>query len=190
MSERTAFPENVPGDFYVEDECCMSCGMPTTVAPDLFGYAEDGHCFVKTQPRTAGDHMRMISAILVADSGCIRYKGRNPTVQSQLINAGEGDQCDGLSSELELENRRAHERGVDSRQMPAGALAEIEKMVIRRSADLKLSEAELTARQRMLSNLEAMGLNDEVGVDQSPSVVRHTNLQTGEVLGEIPRKAR
>ena len=190
MSERSAFPENVPGDFYVEDGCCLSCGMPTTVAPDLFDYAEEGHCFVKFQPRTASDHMRMISAILVADTGCIRYKGQDRTVQSQLINAYEGDQCDGLSTELQLENRRLHERGVDSRHLPAGALAEIEKMVIRRSADLKLSEVELAARKRLLSNLETMGLNDEVVVVQRPCVVEHTSLRTGEALGEIPRKAR
>ncbi len=46
-SERMPFPKNVPGDFYVEDGCCTSCGMPTTEAPELFAYAPDGHCYVR-----------------------------------------------------------------------------------------------------------------------------------------------
>lgn len=100
MSERVPVPENVPGDFYVEDGCCLSCRMPNEVAPDLFGYAADGHCYVKTQPTSAAEMFRMIGAFEVQDLGCIRYKGTNRVVQIRLIGAGEGDQCDHLPSDL------------------------------------------------------------------------------------------
>ena len=100
MYERIPFPENVPGDFYVEDGCCMSCWMPTTEAPDLFAYADDGHCYVKRQPTTGQEMWQMVRAFAVQDAGCIRYKGKNRVIQIRLIAAGEGDQCDHLPSDL------------------------------------------------------------------------------------------
>jgi hypothetical protein len=97
---RTPFAENAPGDFYVEDGCCTSCGMPTTVAPDLFSYARDGHCYVSKQPSCAAEIYRMIQAFEVQDIQCIRYKGTNRIIQIRLIGSGEGNQCDHLPSDL------------------------------------------------------------------------------------------
>jgi len=104
VSERIPFPENVPGDFYVEDGCCTSCGMPTSEAPELFAYAPDGHCYVRKQPSSAKETWQMIGAFTVQDVGCIRYKGKNRVVQIRLIGAGEGDQCDHLSRDLDSLN--------------------------------------------------------------------------------------
>ena len=104
MYERIPFPENVPGDFYVEDGCCLSCNMPTTEAPDLFAYADDGHCYVRKQPATAREMWQMVGAFTVQDVGCIRYKGRNRVIQIRLIAAGEGDQCDHLPGDLDSLN--------------------------------------------------------------------------------------
>ena len=100
MSERVPFPENVPGDFYVEDGCCTACGMPTTEAPELFAYAPDGHCYVRRQPSSENEMRKMVGAFTVQDVGCIRYKGRDRVVQIRLIRAGEGDQCDHLPRDL------------------------------------------------------------------------------------------
>ena len=100
MSSKIPFPENVQGDFYVEDGCCTSCGMPTTEAPDLFAYAPGGHCFVKKQPSTPRETYQMINALAVQDLGCIRYKGKNRVIQIRLIGVNEGDQCDELPSDL------------------------------------------------------------------------------------------
>ena len=100
MPERIPFPENVPGDFYVENGCCLSCGMPTTEAPELFAYAPDGHCYVKRQPSSAGEMRQMIGALTVQDLDCIRYKGKNRVVQIRLIGVGAGDQCDHLPRDL------------------------------------------------------------------------------------------
>lgn len=95
---------NVPGDFYVEDGCCTSCGMPTTEAPDLFEYDADGHCFVRKQPTAADEVNRMILAFEVQDIGCIRYRGKNRAIQIRLVESGEGEQCDALDLDLKARN--------------------------------------------------------------------------------------
>jgi ferredoxin len=41
--------ENVPGKFYVDDQC-IDCDMCRNLAPDLFGMAPEGGSFVKKQP--------------------------------------------------------------------------------------------------------------------------------------------
>ncbi|MDR0418266.1 MAG: ferredoxin [Puniceicoccales bacterium] len=43
--------ENVPGKFYVDDQC-IDCDMCRSLAPDLFGMAPQGGSFVKKQPMT------------------------------------------------------------------------------------------------------------------------------------------
>lgn len=101
---RVPFAENVLGDFYVEDGCCTSCGMPSTVAPGLFSYALDGHCYVSKQPSSAIEIRQMIEAFEVQDIGCIRYKGKNRVIQIKLVASGEGDQCDGLDQDLKALN--------------------------------------------------------------------------------------
>lgn len=97
---RIPFPENAPGDFYVEDGCCTSCRMPSEVAPSLFSYAEDGHCYVSKQPSNGNEIHQMIQAFEVQDVGCIRYKGSNRAVMIKLIAGSEGDQCDHLDADL------------------------------------------------------------------------------------------
>jgi len=105
-SDRIPFPENMPGDFYVEEGCCTSCGMPSTVAPELFAYAPDGHCYVCKQPSNAIEDQQMIDAFEVQDIGCIRYKGKNRVIQVKLITSGEGDQCDALNQVLQALNAK------------------------------------------------------------------------------------
>lgn len=99
-TRRIPFSENMQGDFYVEKGCCTSCGMPSTVAPELFSYAPDGHCYVSRQPSNAIEIRKMIEAFEVQDIGCMRYKGKNRVVQIKLVALGEGDQCDELDQEL------------------------------------------------------------------------------------------
>ena len=64
-------PLNTAGSFYVEDGCCTSCGMLETVAPELFGWSNDQHCFVKKQPQTPPELDNMLEAFIVADLDCI-----------------------------------------------------------------------------------------------------------------------
>ena len=43
-------PDNVPGPFYVDDQC-IDCGVCGETAPDNFGQNEDeGYAFVQKQP--------------------------------------------------------------------------------------------------------------------------------------------
>ena len=43
--------ENVPGMFYVDDQC-VDCDMCRNLAPDFFGMTSEGSSFVKKQPTT------------------------------------------------------------------------------------------------------------------------------------------
>src|ERR1700677_4749218 len=75
-------PTSVSGDFYVENHCCTSCGVPQVVAPDLVGWIDEGmgHCYWKKQPET---HEEMRQAFAIFDSqelGCHRYAGYDPEI--------------------------------------------------------------------------------------------------------------
>jgi hypothetical protein len=119
-TERAApHPANVPGDYYVEDGCCLMCEVPLTKAPDLFGLCHDpegwDHCYVKKQPVTADEQDRMFSAIRLAEAGCIRYRGRDRAIQERLVEAGEGPICVDLPKELKQRSDRVqaalHQQG-------------------------------------------------------------------------------
>jgi hypothetical protein len=101
---------NVAGDFYVEEGCCLTCSMPIDTAPKLFAYPENENeenysCYVQKQPVTPAEFDNMMEAFAVADIGCIRYKGKQRVIQIRLVKANEGMQCDGLPILLSLEAR-------------------------------------------------------------------------------------
>lgn len=82
-------PLNVPGDYYVQNQCCTMCNVPFVVAPQLFGEVDAGdgglHCFVKRQPETDAEHALMLEVIASAELACIRYRGRDYKRQKALI---------------------------------------------------------------------------------------------------------
>jgi len=86
------YPKNVPGPFYVEDGCCITCGIPTAEAPEVFAWDEDAnggsHCFVYCQPETADALKNVLSAIKHAEIDCIRYRGSDTTIVRQLAEQG------------------------------------------------------------------------------------------------------
>lgn len=95
-------PENVPGDFYVEDGCCTRCAIPFDVAPDFFAWSaiSDDHCFVCKQPTLPQEVDVMIGAMKSSEVRCIRYKGRDKSVQIRIVQSREGAQCDELPDDL------------------------------------------------------------------------------------------
>jgi hypothetical protein len=105
MAEARPHPANVPGDYYVEDGCCITCEVPLAWAPDLFAWCFDSqgspHCYVKKQPETSDEEGRMFEAIRHAEAGCIRYCGRDRAIQQRLVEAGEGPICLDLPPELQ-----------------------------------------------------------------------------------------
>ena len=82
-----AHPQSAPGDFYVVNGECITCGAPHAVAPNLVGWAENAefeHCIWKRQPQTQEEIEEAISAILVSEVGCHRYAGNDPGILDRL----------------------------------------------------------------------------------------------------------
>ena len=98
MSE-TPDPRNAPGPFYVRDGCCITCAVPWTEAPDLFGglradgAAPDG-CFVVRQPETSDELARMLRVLDLQDVMCIRYRGAALEIREHLRVSGLSELCD------------------------------------------------------------------------------------------------
>ncbi|MFT3998142.1 MAG: hypothetical protein QM667_12115 [Asticcacaulis sp.] len=95
MSRR--YPKNVAGDFYVEDGCCLTCGVPEGEAADMFAWdegAEYAHCYVSRQPETPADTETMLHVVWSAEAECIRYAGSDAEIIRRLVQSGEGNVCD------------------------------------------------------------------------------------------------
>jgi hypothetical protein len=74
-------------DFYVEPGCCMLCGEPEGIAPEVFETGEN-HCFVKRQPSSQDQVDRTIRAMWSSEADCIRYRGRDAGLLDRIARAG------------------------------------------------------------------------------------------------------
>lgn len=90
------YPENVNGDFYVENQVCIACGAPEAEAPDLIEHSklERGHCYFKKQPQTQDEIDRAINAIAVSCISGLRYGGKDEQILKRLYEMGESERCD------------------------------------------------------------------------------------------------
>lgn len=90
------YPENSKGDFYVENQACITYAAPESVAPDLIEHSklEHGHCYFKRQPKTEDKLNRAISAMQVSCIAGIRYGGQDQTILKRLSNLGLQAECD------------------------------------------------------------------------------------------------
>jgi hypothetical protein len=80
-------PESAPGDFYVINGECISCGAPHAVAPDLIGWATtsgNAHCIWKKQPENEHELAQAIDAFAASCVGCYRYAGNDPAVMERI----------------------------------------------------------------------------------------------------------
>src|SRR5580658_1040883 len=80
-------PTSAPGDFYVEDKCCVFCGVPQVVAPDLVEWVngrEIPHCRWKKQPSTPEELKQAFAIFDGQELGCHRYAGIDPAVQERI----------------------------------------------------------------------------------------------------------
>ncbi|GEL73278.1 ferredoxin [Myxococcus virescens] len=90
-------PMNVAGDFYVVDQCCTACGVPTHHAPETFAFENDqpgASCYVQRQPTSPEEVDRALMVVRCQEFGCIRYRGTDPVILRRLTEADSGDQCD------------------------------------------------------------------------------------------------
>jgi hypothetical protein len=88
------YPENAPGDFYVEDQCCISCEAPCSEAPDLMAFSDEHHCYFKKQPSTPEETERAIMACVVSCVRAVRYAGDDPTIIERFRQLDSRDSCD------------------------------------------------------------------------------------------------
>jgi len=82
-------PQSAPGDFYVVNGECISCGAPHAVAPDLIGWAkvspgEIDHCIWKKQPETEDEIEHAIMAFEALEVGCYRYAGTDRKIIKRI----------------------------------------------------------------------------------------------------------
>jgi len=91
--QKDTHPRNVPGPFYVVNGCCTTCGVPE-MAPGIFEFAPEGHCYVKGQPSTSEGVELALRVIRTQELGCIRYAGSDPAILRRLAEADEAEQCD------------------------------------------------------------------------------------------------
>ena len=91
-------PANVPGPFYVEDGCCLACGVWETDAAGLLAWLESGdypHCYVARQPETDAEFRQMLRAMQNNEVDCLRVNGCKPEWAEELRRNGLGRQIDG-----------------------------------------------------------------------------------------------
>ncbi len=97
-------PKNADGPFYVEDGCCITCGVMHDEAPGLLAWDEQhnrfwegevsSHCYVARQPSTPAEVTRMLSAMDVTDVDCLRYRGADLAILTWLGENDHADLCD------------------------------------------------------------------------------------------------
>ena len=75
------------GPFYIEEGCCLLCGVPESIAPELF-FTGDETCHFLRQPRAAAEIEKTIEAMLSSEVDCIRYAGHDSAILRRL---GEAD---------------------------------------------------------------------------------------------------
>ena len=83
MSSPKAYPENAPGPFYVEDDLCILCGIPESVAPNLVSMSRN-HCYFRKQPQSDVELEQAIQAVESCCCGAYRYRGTDPKVIERL----------------------------------------------------------------------------------------------------------
>ena len=88
------------GDFYVQESCCLSCGVPQLIAPELVGWTEEKSpsCYWIRQPESPEEVDRAIKIIHTQELGCHRYAGNDPAILERLP----GEDCDFLCPEMAL----------------------------------------------------------------------------------------
>jgi hypothetical protein len=100
-------PMNAAGPFYVEDGCCIACGVPESEAPSLFGW-ENNHCYVRKQPETFEELEQMTSALFFSEVDCIRYRGSDEAYITRMVENGLREQVDSLPNTTIVKIIRDH----------------------------------------------------------------------------------
>src|SRR5215210_3939582 len=87
MTENKAGTAPAVGPFYIEAGCCLLCGVPESIAPELFHTGED-QCFLIRQPASRAEIGKAIEAMWSSEVDCIRYSGNDLSILKRLGEAG------------------------------------------------------------------------------------------------------
>ena len=105
MPDTERHPNNAPGDFYVERDCCIACEAPCYEAPELMGRpystTEDDGCFFARQPHTEEEVENACSAVIVSCVEAVRYSGSDPPILRRLYDNASFASCDVIQTPLE-----------------------------------------------------------------------------------------
>jgi ferredoxin len=93
LKKREPHRLNVVGDFYVAADCCISCGIPTHFAPNVFRDDDEEGCYVAKQP-SPEEMEGVLEVFSTQEVGCVRYRGHDPQFRATLERIGAGTQCD------------------------------------------------------------------------------------------------
>ncbi len=87
-------PKNAVGHFYVLNGCCTACGVPASIAPELFEFDSTDHCYVKRQPASGFELEKALQVLRAQELDCVRYRGSDAGILRRLAEAGEAEHCD------------------------------------------------------------------------------------------------
>lgn len=76
---RLRFPENVPGEFFVE-RSCIDCDTCRQLAPEVFARRADSQSFVCRQPVTGDERRRALMALVACPSSAIGTTPKAPDI--------------------------------------------------------------------------------------------------------------
>ena len=79
--------------FYIAPDCCLLCGVPEDVAPEIFHTGEH-QCSIVRQPCSRDEIDRTIRAMWSREVDCVRYRGRDATMLERLAQTGMACQPD------------------------------------------------------------------------------------------------
>src|SRR5438045_3453432 len=85
---RPIHPKNTAGPFYVLNGCCTACGVPTSLAPELFDFDSADHCYVKQQPCSDTEMEKALRVLRAQELDCVRYRGKDQAILRRLAEAG------------------------------------------------------------------------------------------------------
>ena len=131
--------------------CCTACGIPTSIAPELFEFDSSHHCYVKRQPASPVELEKAVQVLWQQELGCIRYRGTDAGILRRLAEAGESELCDyslpGVA--VVLRNVVTFEvvRSNDSSPDAAVLLQEFSDYVKRRRTDLRIRTKPIERRK-------------------------------------------
>jgi hypothetical protein len=184
----------VLGDWRVDGKCCLDCGIPWDVAPDLFERGPHG-CHLIRAPQTPEGIAAMVHVMWGQDLGCIRYAGHDPALLRRLGEAGAGDSCDdprGLEWPRVFRTRALIEVRPEA---PTGQIDAVRALLVGLRRHLWPSEPEELRTTRVVSNVHGATTHlrysfEEEGTDASAAPIDLAPYSVLMTFGDPSRPER